>query len=74
MKWVKSKLLRHNIDLYQKTTCIMKQVSFKIIMSQSWLVSKNNLYEETGWHQNHHVITMTYMKKDDLYHETGYKL
>ena len=26
-------LLRHETDLYQKTTCIMKQVSFKIITS-----------------------------------------
>ena len=33
MKQVKSKLLRHKIDLYQKTTSITKQVNFKIIVS-----------------------------------------
>ena len=37
-----------NIDLYQKTTCIMKQVSFKIITSQNWLVSENDLSHEMG--------------------------
>ena len=30
MKKVKSKLLRHNIDLYQKMTRIMKQLKSKL--------------------------------------------
>ena len=67
---VKSKLLRHNIGLYQKTTCIMKPANFKILTSQNCLVSENDLYHGTGQFQNHYVITMTCIK-NDLNHETG---
>ena len=63
MKQVKSKLLRHKVDLYQKMTCMMKRVNFKIITSQHRPVSKNDLYHETGELQNHYVIKLTSIKK-----------